>query len=93
MANGVGSEKVYYPEGFNESNCVVVAFGLNRNNTDAMNYGYGTSFQDYLRGSMYRNVKLDTTGIEISMANSYEFPSEEGASGTFFYKIVLMKTE
>lgn len=88
--SGSSSENkdIDYPNGFNEENCVPVAFGIKLIEKNGFNYyGNHVNSTSGLMNAYTRYMNLLSDKIRINVTNSND--SEK----TFTYKIVLMKVE
>lgn len=81
LTNGSGQATVPYPDGFTKENSVVVTAGCVYLNGSS-DYGYG-----FLQGTFGTGAVLGESVI-VFMAHTF---TEVGPSGTFPFKIVLMK--
>lgn len=90
-----GSASVKYPSGFNNENCVIVSYMLNR--YDNGKYGTGSCFDSvsYVSGAIPAAIILNESGITINIKNiniiNGENPYVAVPSSDFKFKIVLMK--
>lgn len=82
ISNGSGSASVDYPEGFSQSNCVPVAGGT-RYSSNLNRIAFGG-----VQGSFYTGVYLNQSNVGFSVS---PFANGAGPSGTYEFKIVLMK--
>lgn len=83
-----GSATIAYPSGFNNSNCVVISYGIGRNVNE---YNYGTQKQNSgatLGGNPLHWVKLQENGILVKAKYDIDGLTQ---TNTLYYKIALMK--
>lgn len=82
IENGTGSVNVNYPSGFKQNNCVPIAGGTKYSaNLNRIAFGG-------VQGTFYTGVYLNSGNITFAVS---PFETGVGPSGTYNYKIVLMK--
>ena len=82
LSNGSGQAIEAYPSGFTKDNCVVISSGCVYRGDGAVGFGF-------LQGSFGTGAALAENGIAF-MAYS---PEGIGSTGTYEFKIVLMKID
>lgn len=91
LADGYASGTINYPNGFNSSNCVVLSFmAHNTSAGNVMGYGYLEKSVGYTAGAIGHCVSMTRDNINIHINNPTD-GSHSSGTGTFAYKIVLMK--
>lgn len=91
MTNGVANHNVNYPVGFNKDNCVVLTFmASNEENNNHWGYGYIENATGYVGGAIGHKITFRENDINVGVQNPTDGAHNSG-TGTFNYKIVLMK--
>lgn len=80
LENGAGLARVDYPEGFTKDNCVVISAGCQYASTGVIGFGF-------VQSTFGTGATLSGNKIAF-VANSID---EIGPSGTYPFKVVLMK--
>lgn len=84
MSDGQGNTNFNYPSGFNQNNCVPVAGGCKYSNSlNRIAFG-GT------QGTFYTGVYLNSTNCAFAVS---PFENGVGPSGTYDFKVVLMRID
>lgn len=85
LENGSGSVTINYPTGFNQNNCVPIAAGSKYStNLNRIVFGFNKS------SNLCIGASLNSSNIILSVAS---FRDNVGPSGTYPYKVVLMKVD
>lgn len=82
LTSAGGSTTLNYPSGYNKDNCVVIACGITYNSQSWRAFGT-------VQASVSTGVRLNTTNLTVCC---YPIQNNVSPSGTFDYKIILMKT-
>lgn len=95
--SGLWEAKTTYPTGYNKDNSVVLSLMIKSMSTTATTWSNGSVFNssNSLTGSIPARVRLGENNIFVDVRNillSNEiYPTIPTASGTFDFKLVLMK--
>lgn len=83
LTSSGGSATLLYPNGYNKDNCVVIACGITYNSQNWRAFGT-------VQASVSTGARLNTSNITV---NCYPLQNNMSPSGTFDYRLVLMRLD